>query len=301
VERARGRELEHLEWHAQQLRWRACPLCEGVEERWLLRERGLNIVRCRHCGHVYVNPCPTAEELEAFYQEYFPPEGSALWAEQMLGVFRREGIEWLRRRGVRPGRALDVGCGYGFFLRDLRSRGWEVAGVEPAREPARHAREELGLDVHTGTLKAAPFPSETFDLVTLWYVLEHVAEPMQVLRQSAGLLRPGGLLIVRVPNGNVRIDRVLARLGRRAESFLLINPPRHLNDFTAGTVPLALERAGLQLLEVRNSWPRRTGAVWELVRRGGWYWGSELLRIALGPSALLGSSITAYGVKGDAG
>jgi len=292
--------LEHLEWRPRQLRRRPCPLCGRGRERRLLSERGLDIVRCLRCGHVFVNPCPTAEELEAFYQHYFPPESSALWAEQMAGVFRREGVGWLARRGVEPGRALDVGCGYGFFLRDLKERGWEVLGVEPARGPARYAREVLGLDVHTGTLEGAGLTAGEFDLVALWYVLEHLAEPLRVLRLAADLLRPGGLLLVRVPNGNVRLARLLARLGRRAERFFLINPPRHLNDFRPATLGFAFDRAGLRMLEVRNSWPRRTGAGWELVRRWGWYWGAEVLRALLGPGVLVGSSITAYGVKTDA-
>lgn len=292
--------LEHLEWKPRQLRRRPCPLCGGLRDRRLLTERGLDIVRCERCGHVFVNPCPTAEELEAFYQQYFPPESSSLWAEQMSGVFRREGVEWLRRRGVRPGRVLDVGCGYGFFLWELRRRGWEAEGVEPAREPARYGREVLGLRVHTGTLQEVDLPEGAYDLVTLWYVLEHLAEPLEVLRRGSALLRPGGLLIVRVPNGNVRIDRMLARLGPRAERFFLINPPRHLNDFTPASLGFAFERAGLRVLEVRNSWPRRTGAGWELLRRWLWYWGAEVLRVWAGRSVLVGSSITAYGMKPDA-
>ncbi len=298
--RAWGGKLERLEWDARQLRRRGCPLCEGIEERWLLSERGLDIVCCQRCGHVYVNPCPTEEELKAFYQHYFPPESSALWAEQMLGVFRREGVDWLRRRRVRPGRVLDVGCGYGFFLRQLKDRGWQALGVEPAREPARYAREVLGLEVRTGALEEVPLLAEGVDVVTLWYVLEHLADPLRVLRQVAALLRAGGLLIVRVPNANVRIDRTLAKLGGWTEPLFLINPPRHLNDFTAATLAFAFKCAGIRVLEVRNSWPRRTGAAWELLRRWGWYWGAELLRVFLGRGVLVGSSITAYGVKSDA-
>src|SRR5207245_96199 len=137
---------------------------------------------------------------------YYPPESEELWQEQMARVFRLEGlqaIERLRRAGAlrvsTPPRLFDIGCGMGFFLDLMRREGWETMGVEPAPNAARHARERLGLDVVEGTIETARVDGP-FDVVTLWYVLEHVPNPVEILDRAAALLRPGGLLIVRVPN-----------------------------------------------------------------------------------------------------
>ena len=289
-------QLERLPWTCRDVRRIDCPLCGASEHVPLVVEHGLTIGRCPRCDLVFVNPQPTGDELQRFYAQYFPPESSPLWARQMGQVLRREGRNVLLRH--RPvGRVLDVGCGFGFFLAVMRDAGWQAVGIEPSPTAASWARETLGLDVRTGRLETAELCPQSFDAVTLWYVLEHVPNPREVLSRCVELLRPGGVLIARVPNNNILIDRVLARLGRVGRRFYLMNPPRHLFDYSAVTLSRLMRKTGLRVRAVRNATPRATGTVLQLLRRLGWYAGAEALRLLLGDGCLFGSSITVYARK----
>lgn len=289
-------QLEHLSMTCGDTEAIDCPLCGSRHHTPLLTEQSLVIVRCRRCRLVFVNPQPTARQLRRFYAQYFPPESAPLWAKQMGQVFRREGREYLLRR-KKHGRLLDVGCGFGFFLKMMRDAGWDVVGVEPSPTAAASARRRFGLNVLAGRLEDASFPPESFDAITLWYVLEHVPNPMDTLARCSALLKPGGALIVRVPNNNAMIDAVLARLGRFGQRFFLIRPPRHLFDYTLDTLTQLLARNRLRVVCAGNSIPRSTGTIPQLLRRSAWFFMAECIRILCGERVLLGSSITVYAAK----
>lgn len=229
---------------------RACALCGSAERSRLFREEPFSVVRCRECGLVYVTPRVPPEHLPALYDaSYWRSEapsqrgyGDYLGdAPLYLRTFRRR-MRLLRRFLPETGRALDVGCAAGFFLRVLRERGWEVHGVEPSPTVALHARREAGLDVHEGGLETAPFPPAHFDLVTFWDVIEHLPEPVEALRRAAGLLRPGGTLVLETQN----VESPFARLlGRRWHHYKHLE---HLYHFGRGTLPRLLREAGLEPL-----------------------------------------------------
>lgn len=259
-------------------------------------ENLLPIVRCKNCGLVYVNPRPTEKGLTRFYDKYFPAESSELWQQQMAGVFEREGLSKIREYKD-SGRILDVGCGYGFFLKLVRDSDWESYGVEISEKTANYARQKLGLNVFRGNLREAKFEDRFFDVVTFWYVLEHVPDPLEQLREANRVLKEGGLVIVRVPNMNVRIDRILSKFGRWAQPFYLINPPRHLFDYTAQTMREMLIKAGFGRIKIINSYPRATGTFLELIRRHLWYWKAKLIFSLSGGRIIRGSSMTIWAYK----
>lgn len=155
-----------------------------------------------------------------------------------------------------PGRALDVGCGSGTYLRLLQHFGWDVAGVELSPEPAEIARRTTGAEVFTGQLEAAPFAPESFDHVHMSHVVEHVPEPVTSLEAAWKLLRPGGVLYVETPNAEASTRR------RTGEFWFPYETPRHLHLFSVATLTRALERAGFTTERVK---PRRFSHVhaWE--------------------------------------
>lgn len=138
-------------------------------------------------------------------------------------------------------RVLDVGCNLGSFLADLRDRtNCSVVGLEPAPTPAKYAREHFHLDVHEACLDdvVGSFAPASFDLITLWHVVEHLWAPRRDLHIVRSLLKPEGTLIVEVPN----FDDPLRRLFGRSWSY--IDVPRHLLHFTPRTLRNFLEEAG---------------------------------------------------------
>lgn len=210
-----------------------CNLCG--ETRWQTLEEvdGIRIVRCR-CGLVFLWPQPPASSLKQAYDEaYYRP-----WEDQS----RLRDIIWRKRMDrvnalAPPGRLLDVGCGTGTFLRQAKLQGWEVAGTELSRAGANAARSQE-LRVHEGEIWEADFPEASFDLVTCWHVIEHVADPRRVLEEMYRLLHPGGWIVLATPNLEDRIFRaayLLAR-GRRPRLYEPGEREVHLYFFSAATL-----------------------------------------------------------------
>jgi 2-polyprenyl-3-methyl-5-hydroxy-6-metoxy-1,4-benzoquinol methylase len=157
------------------------------------------------------------------------------WLLNGLYNYRASQIEQHQRRG----KVLDIGCGRGLLLDKLRQRGWIPMGTELSDEAASYARERLGLPVVTQMVGDEEFPDEEFDLVILWHVLEHVRGPKAMLAEVAKVLRPGGTLLVAVPN----FGSLEARWSRA--HWFHLDVPRHLTHFTRATLAQALDEAGL--------------------------------------------------------
>ena len=130
----------------------------------------------------------------------------------------------------------------------LRDMGWTVEGIDPSDEAARHARELNGLDVRVGSAESIlpELAGESFDLVTLWHVLEHVYDPVGVLTQIRRLLKPGGLLMLEVPNFASACS-VMFRW-----SWAPLESPRHLFQFTPGTLTVLLTKIGFHVDRLRG-------------------------------------------------
>lgn len=279
-----------------------CPLCGANQFKTIVVEQAIPIVRCAQCALIFANPRPNREELKKFYDQYFPPESAPLWQKQMAEIFLKEGLERIKEYQSKnvlvlspSPRILDIGSGMGFFLELMKNAGWQVQGVEPSIEAVRHSRS-LNVPVYHGTVEYALL-NAGFDVVTLWYVMEHVPNPGEILQKAFELLKPKGLLILRVPNQNAGIDRWLAQLG--LSRFFLMNPPRHLFDYSPRTITRFLETKGFKVLTIRNGIPRKTGTALELIRRYVWYGIFEVLYYLSGGHYVRGSSMTVYAVKKD--
>jgi 2-polyprenyl-3-methyl-5-hydroxy-6-metoxy-1,4-benzoquinol methylase len=149
--------------------------------------------------------------------------------------------------GPPRGKLLDVGCGNGSFLAFMKSLGWDVEGVEPDPKAAEIARSSLQVKVLASSLESAQFPSEHFEAVTLAHVLEHVHDPIALLKECRRVLKPGGTIVVRTPN--------LSSLGYRffRGSWVGLETPRHLFLFNPHTLKACAEKASLSTLAVRTT------------------------------------------------
>lgn len=235
-----------------------CNLCGADHYAVHLQRRDLmlflpgefRLVRCLECGLVYLNPRPVPEQLAELYQGDYDQYNQAIQDEKPLKRLDRQ--YGLRKRcqailGHKShGHLLDVGCATGDFLETMRTYpGWQVSGVELSATASRYARERLGLDVRTGTLMEARFAAESFDVITLWNVIEHLTDPVAELSEMNRLLRPGGLLVFTTPS----LDSLDAGLfGRYWIGYEL---PRHYFVFSRQTAVTLLARTGFRLAEAR--------------------------------------------------
>jgi SAM-dependent methyltransferase len=144
------------------------------------------------------------------------------------------------RRFRKRGRLLDVGCASGIFLSAAANAGWNVVGVEPSEALCDAARARLAGrgEIIQAPLEQVGLQPSSFDVITLWDVLEHVTDPVAFLERCCSLLAPGGILIANVP----RLDSLQARVFGRRWPLLL---PEHLSYFTYASLRLCGERAGL--------------------------------------------------------
>jgi 2-polyprenyl-3-methyl-5-hydroxy-6-metoxy-1,4-benzoquinol methylase len=140
---------------------------------------------------------------------------------------------------VPAGKLLEVGCGSGHLLENVREVGWDVYGVEPDRDAIQTARSR-NLEVFLGTLEAQAFQEGTFDVVVLSHVIEHVYDPLVLLTECRRVLRDGGVLRLFTPNA--------ASLGHRffRNAWRGLEPPRHLTIFTPIAIETLVQRAGFR-------------------------------------------------------
>jgi len=198
---------------------------------------------CHTCKLHITSPAPRYDELGRFYPSSYYGSGQRFnpIVEMLLNnLYSYRAIQIENKH--EPGKVLDVGCGRGLLLDKLRRRGWEPQGTELSEEAATFARKRLGLPVTTKELKECEFPDSEFDLVILWHVLEHVRSPKAMLMEINRILKPGGILLVAVPN----FSSWEARLGGPA--WFHLDVPRHLNHFTTKSLRRSLKEAGLSVV-----------------------------------------------------
>lgn len=233
-----------------------CPVCgddQAVPVRATLPDP---MVRCRACGLLYREPRPPAESFASGPAD----AGARIGLEERVGARRSWHFHRFLRAAGPPGRLLDVGCGYGFFLRLAREAGWEVTGVDMDPMAVAYARDRLGVTARLGDLRELRVPPGSFDLVTLWNALDFVPDPLELLREVHRVLKGGGQIFIRTPNAtwqllSFRLAGLLNRLGWGAAFDQRLTFVFHLTSFSRSTLRLLLERAGFVPLSIGNSRP----------------------------------------------
>ena len=230
-----------------------CPVCVGNDQSIGPVYNGMQLLRCKTCDFVYTAVRAFSDDL---YDQVYAKLGG--YREMMdvadqvatgnsgfrqLWWFKRMALRWLEK-ATTGRRMIDIGCGPGTFLLVAKRRGWEVTGVEPAAEAAEKA-SGIGLDVFHGYVAdfvaTAPRP---FDVAVSFEVLEHVPDPVAVMREIHRLLKPGGLVFISVPNQDdpycLKVPNPLAM------------PPIHINFFNRKSLGKTLTSAGFEAIRFKS-------------------------------------------------
>lgn len=264
-------------------RWlpQACPICEVPPTKFIGRRGGAahreslgvecDVWRCGKCGLVFPNPMPVpVGGMEQHYgvppDDYFEQHDTDERGAAAAGILRR--AEELMGG---TGRLLDIGAGRGELLRAARERGWSATGIEPSEPFARHAASYSGAEIRREAVEHCGFDADSFDVVVMGSVLEHLYNPDETVREIARILRPGGALYVDVPNEAGLYFRVgnLYQKARGRDWVVNTAPtfsPYHVFGYNPGSLRALLAKHGLrpkvwQVYAGQSMVPARGGAL----------------------------------------
>jgi SAM-dependent methyltransferase len=232
-----------------------CPFCSTEKYREIYKERGgLKVVRCSNCSLLYVNP--RLKEPEKIYwgdvDKYFK-EARLIFEGKQRHHRDSNYVEDLKLiyRYKPSGTMLDIGTNMGFFLRNARNWKWSLYGVEPSPSLSEMARRYFGLNVKTAFLEDAGFEDTFFDVVTMTDVFEHIPQPGETLNEVHRILKPDGILFIKVPNGLFNLFKLyIARISGRLKDYDLFDAYEHLVHYSDKTLRHMLEKYGFKIVKI---------------------------------------------------
>ncbi|HZR57825.1 MAG TPA: class I SAM-dependent methyltransferase [Terriglobales bacterium] len=270
-----------------------CPLCEGQqhEQIYLAKDRHYGIsglyryVRCVECSLVFLNPMFSAEELGSLYPtDYYSYQDNSRrsrWKD-LLRTALHFHVQTLDPKFPAPGKMLDLGCGSGWFMLTMQAQGWETHGVEISAAAAELGHKSSGLNIFSGTLDQANYPSEFFDYVRSNHSFEHISCPSGTLNEIHRILKPGGKVLIGVPN----IDSLNAKLFQQYWWYL--GAPVHPFNYSAQTLSRLLQKHqfNIQQINYNSDFSGILGSIQIFLNRAngnkssqGWLINNPLLKV----------------------
>ncbi len=288
---------------------KTCWVCQGKDSKFIFKKDGKSFARCLSCGLIYQESAPVAEETEGYYQKgYYESFGERNKAilEARVSLYD----DFLSRAApyYQTGRLLDIGSGWGHFLKKAKTEGWEVWGVEPSKEASESARKDLGGQIFNASVESLDFPENYFDVITLWNVIDCLPDPASALQKIRRWLAPGGLLFIRTPNAffhwnlfkfQARFRPLLEKFGWKKEASVFLR-----SNFDAFTLKKLLIVSGFDSLRIRNG-KLTQGDAYQVFSRSFVmnlgkkivYLSSQFVKVLSGGKLFIGSNLTVFASK----
>jgi dolichol-phosphate mannosyltransferase len=223
-----------------------CPICSQANAVFFTKKKNYNLYKCQNCSLIFILP-PPQNHLAIYSEDYFKGAENGFGYvdydndKDAMASCLNDYLDKIESfTDGQRGRLLDIGAATGYFMELAQKRGWQTKGIEISEYAAQKAREK-GLDVLTGIPEALDFGKD-FDLITLWDVMEHLAEPRSTLSLINKALKPGGVLAINTPDAKSLVAKIL---GKR---WHLIVPPEHVFLYNKKNLSYLLSQIGFEII-----------------------------------------------------
>ena len=235
-----------------------CPWCNSEKAHkhlelkdYFLTQEDFEIWVCEDCGLLYTSPRPAPEKIG----DYYKSEAYYSHQENKIGLIPRiyESVKKVNLKhkvnlaigGLEKGKLLDIGCGVGDFLQQIESKGWQCTGIEPSEDAAKIAKKRIQATIYKPE-EIDTLIDETYDVITMWHVLEHVDDLRTEVEHLFRLLKKGGRLVIALPNYK-SYDATYYQ-----DKWAAYDVPRHLNHFDKQTIVNIFNTKGLKIKNIEK-------------------------------------------------
>lgn len=228
-----------------------CPWCQSEKAHthlslkdYFLTQEPFDIMVCEDCGLLYTTPKPSDEKIGDYYKSetyYSHQENKKGFIPRVYEAVKSVNLKHkiaIATQGKEPGRLLDIGCGVGDFLHFAEQNGWQCTGAEPSKDAASIAKNRIKAEIMLPK-DLEKLPDESFDVITMWHVLEHVSDLQWQVNQLNRLLKKGGRLVIALPNFRSYDARYYK------DKWAAYDVPRHLNHFSQNSIAKIFNINGL--------------------------------------------------------
>lgn len=235
-----------------------CPWCGTPSEKpyltvedYFLTHEQFDLIECEHCHLLFTVPRPTPDKIGAYYQseEYYShQENTNGFIPKVYEMVKSVNIKnklHIALKQSQDASILDIGCGVGDFLWHAQKRSFKVTGIEPSDDAKAIAEKRLGFRPLDPS-QSQELPSASFDVITMWHVLEHVDDLKSQISELTRLLRPGGRLVLALPNFK-SYDAVYYK-----DRWAAWDVPRHLNHFCKDSIKAIFSETDLEITEIQR-------------------------------------------------
>jgi SAM-dependent methyltransferase len=233
----------------------ACPCCHATglavlfEAADYISHDIFQVIRCSCCGLVMTSPVPDAEAMSHYYpSSYFGVGGRRFsgLGETIISLERARRVRAIQQFYPQSGRILDIGCGRGLMLYELKRNGWECYGTELS-ETLTYQLERAGIKAFCKLdVKDCRFPTSFFDVVSLWHSFEHLSDPCSTLDEIYRILKPNGLVVFAVPN----FGGWLSQWTR--QHWFALDVPRHLFHYDRQSLAALIKLHGFSIEHISD-------------------------------------------------
>lgn len=231
-----------------------CPWCESDKAQinlWLrdefLTKEDFHICECLNCGLLYTMPRPNSDKIGSYYKSedyYSHQENKKGFIPKVYEAVKKTNLNYkskLALGGLKPGCLLDIGCGVGDFLHNAEKMGWNCTGIEPSEEAKSIAKQRTKANILESS-ELDRLQDDSFDVITMWHVLEHIDDLKWEMKQLQRLIKLNGRIVIAVPNYKSYDGQYYKEL------WAAYDVPRHLNHFNKTTIAKIFNSVGFDLV-----------------------------------------------------